>query len=181
MSDTAQTLMERAAHARREDRLEAARRDLVDAVALARAAGAREDLIAALKALGQIERDLGRHDAALVLYEEAVGLCRGAIDPLQLAHTVRHLGDIHLDAGRLEAAEPCFREALALYRGHGHAPPLELANAIRPLARLRERTGDMAEAVRLWSEARDLYMIARVEQGVAESTARLARLTGRSS
>jgi tetratricopeptide (TPR) repeat protein len=128
-------------------------------------------------ALGQIERDLGRSEAARPLYEEAVSLCRGQSDALRLAHTVRHLGDLHQDAGRLGLAEPCYEEALALYRGSGHTPPpLDLANAIRPLAILRERAGNVVEAAGLWREARDLYLAVNVRAGVAECSNHLNQL-----
>lgn len=116
MPEAAITLMRRADRARRENRLTDAHRDLVEAVALCRQAGAQRELVQALKRLGQIERDLGRGDAARPLYEEAVAICREESDPLALAHTVRHLGDIHQDAGRVELAEPCYHEALLLYR-----------------------------------------------------------------
>jgi tetratricopeptide (TPR) repeat protein len=111
------------------------------------------------------------------LYEEAVSLCRGQSDALRLAHTVRHLGDLHQDAGRLGLAEPCYEEALALYRGSGHTPPpLDLANAIRPLAILRERAGNVVEAAGLWREARDLYLAVNVRAGVAECSNHLNQL-----
>ena len=175
MSDTVASLVRRAAHARREDRLADAHRDLTEAVALGRQAGVLRELVQALKGLGQIERDLGRGAAARPLYEEAVDLCREEGDPLVLAHTVRHLGDIHQDAGRLELAEPCYLEALALYRSHEGTPPLDLANAIRPLAMLREDMGQAEEARRLWAEARDLYASVDVREGVKECAARLDR------
>lgn len=174
---------QRAAHlielgfaARRENRSEDARRMFSDAVSLCRETGDRRQLVSALKGLGQIERDLGRGDAALGLYEEAVTLCRADDDPLRLAHTVRHVGDIHLDAGRPELAEPSFEEALSLYRDHVRPPTLDLANAIRPMAIVKESLGEVDEARRLWEEARSLYSAAGVEAGVTESSARLERL-----
>src|SRR5438552_13362449 len=102
MSDALQELMRQAAQARREQRLADAQRDLIEAVALCRQTGVRRDLVPALKGLGQIERDLGRGEAARPLYEEAVALCRQEGDALALAHTVRHLGEIHQDAGQGE-------------------------------------------------------------------------------
>jgi tetratricopeptide (TPR) repeat protein len=176
MPDRVLELMERAARARRENRLVHARRDLVGAVALCREAGARRHLVDALKRLGQVERDLTKAEAARAAYEEAVGLCRGEDDALLLAHTVRHLGDVHQDAGRPDLAEPCYCEALALYRGHEETRPLDLANAIRSLAMLKERSGELGEAVVLWKEAHDLYTSARVEEGAAECSAHVARL-----
>jgi tetratricopeptide (TPR) repeat protein len=136
----------------------------------------RRQLIQGLKGLGQIERDLNKGDAALAFYEEAVALCREHGDALLLAHTVRHLGDIHQDAGRDDSAAPCYHEALSIYRSHKETSPLDLANAVRPFALHKERVGQVEEAKRLWAEARDLYGVANVSQGVAESSRRLARL-----
>jgi tetratricopeptide (TPR) repeat protein len=176
MPHTALELIEAAQLARREHRLSDAHRELVEAVRLCRQSGERRSLIQALKALGQIERDLGRGDAARPLYEEAVALCREDGDSLMLAHTIRHLGDIHRDAKCLADAEPCYQEALALYRA-GTADPLDLANAIRPFAILKEATGKPDEARPLWEEARELYAAVNVQVAVDECSARLARLS----
>ncbi len=186
MSGSAVTLMLRAARARRdalsgrilgvENLVAQAHRDLVEAVALCRQSGEQRELVRALKALGQIERDLGRGEAARPLYEEAVAICRDEGDPLTLAHTLRHLGDIHRDAGRVALADPCYNEALALYRSYDRTPPLDLANTIRPLAILKDDAGQVEEARRLWEEARDIYAAVNVPEGVAECSARLARL-----
>jgi len=175
MSHAALELMGAAQLARREHRLADAHRDLVEAVRLCRQSGERRNLVRALKALGQIERDLGQGDAARPLYEEAVTICREDGDPLMLAHTIRHLGDIHQDAERLADAELCYHEALALYRAH-KTEPLDLANAIRPLAILKEATKKAEEARPLWEEARELYTAVNVQVAVAECSARLARL-----
>ena len=177
MSGAAVKLMRQAYRARREKRLADAHRDFVAAVVQCRQTGEQRELVQSLKGLGQIERDLGRGDAARLLYEEAVAICRKEADALTLAHTVRHLGDIHQDAGRVELAEPCYQEALAIYRSHKETSPLELANAIRPLAILIEDAGQVEEAILLWEEARDLYAAVNVPEGVAECLARLARLT----
>lgn len=171
--------MRRADRARQEHRPADAQRDLVEAVALCRRAGERHELVQALKALGQIERDLERGDAALPLYEEAVGICRAEGDPLMLAHTVRHLGDIHQDAGRMDQAESCYQEALAIYRGNEDTRELDLANAIRPLAILKSNVGRVDAAKQLWEEARELYTAVGVREGVAECSAWLADLEGR--
>ena len=170
------TLMRQAARARREGCLVDAQRDYAQAVAICRRTGVPRELVRALKGLGQIERDLGHGDTARPLYEEAVAICHKLDDPLALAHTVRHLGDIYLDAGRREMAEPCYNEALAIYRGDERTPSLDLANAIRPLAILKDDAGSVEEARRLWEEARSLYAAANVRAGVEESSARLARL-----
>jgi len=172
--------MTEANRARLEDRSADAHRDYASAVALCRQSGNRRELIRALKGLGQIERDLDRGSAALPLYGEAVAICREHGDALLLAHTVRHVGDIHRDAGEAGLAEPCYDEALSIYRKHQQTEPLDLANAIRPLAILKDDAGAIEEAKRLWAEARDLYAAANVREGVAESSRRLARLEDRS-
>ena len=177
MSESLKELVDRADHARAEERLADAHRNLGEAVALCRGPGGNgPDLAFALHKLAQIERDMGHGDRALPLQAEAVALLRDAEQPLRLAHAVRHLGDIHQDAGRIGQAEPCYDEALALYRDDPRTLPLDLANAIRPLAILKERTGDGALAMSLWREAENLYATVDVAEGVAESQARLARL-----
>lgn len=178
MSERLNELVARADRARAEDRLTDAHRDLSEAVALCRESGTGPHLALALQKLAQIERDLGLGDRAQPLQAEAVALWRDADEPLRLAHAVRHLGDIHQEAGRIDQAEPCYDEALALYRADPQTQPLDLANAIRPLAILKERTGEGALAMSLWREAQNLYATVDVAQGVAESQARLARLEG---
>jgi hypothetical protein len=90
------------------------------------------------------------------------------------------VGDIHHESGRDDLAEPCYIEALSIYRRDDQTLPLDLANTIRPLALLKENAGEVEEAKRLWAEAGDLYAVANVAQGVAESSRRLARLESRS-
>lgn len=169
-------LIEQATRARREGRLSDAHRGFAEAVAICRQAALEGELTHALKGLGQIERDLGHGDAAQPLYEEAVAICRHGNDARLLAHTIRHLGDIHHDGGRLDRAEACYREALEIYRAHPHTAPLDLANALRPLAILEERLGRIEQAIELWTEARDLYESVSVRAGVIESAERLSRL-----
>jgi|SRR5947209_966000 len=178
MSDADDSPQRQALQARREGRLEDARRDLVAAVGLLREEGGRVDLAQALRNLGEFERRLDG-EAARRHYEEAVAIFREWGEPLRLAHTVRHLGDVYYEANRAELAEPCYHEALALYRSHAHTPLHDLANAIRSLAVLKEDAGDTEEARRLWGEAHDLYAAVDVAPGVAESAARLARLARR--
>ena len=151
-------------------------RCLSEAVALLRAAGATTELVAALGKLGHAEEDAGRDDAALACREEAVAVARRAGHPTPLAHAVRHLGDLHRKAGRLAAAEACYAEALALYGRQQEPPALDYANALRPMAILKESLGRAGEARILWRRARDLYGTVPVEAGVAECTERLSRL-----
>ena len=169
-------LLQQAAQARREHRSADAKRDLTEAVEALRAGGTQFELAGALKALGQIERDLQHSDVALKHYQEAVALYRTLDEPLHLAHTVRHVGDILLVEGHHAQAEPCYQEALSIYRGNAKTVPLDLANTIRGLAMLKQETRNIDEAKALWEEARDLYAAVKVEAGVAESNRRLAQL-----
>ncbi len=89
---------------------------------------------------------------------------------------MRHLGDIHRDAGRDDLAALCYEEALSIYRAQGETVPLDLANTVRPFVLLKEKAGELEQARRLWSEARDLYAACNVPQGVAECSRRLSHL-----
>jgi tetratricopeptide (TPR) repeat protein len=175
-TEQALKLMIEANRSRLEDRPDDAHRDYTAAIALCRQSGARQELVRALKGLGQIERDLDRGDAALPLYEEALAICREEEDRLILAHTLRHVGDIHREAERAELAERCYLQALTLYRSNEHTQPLDLANAIRPLAILKDDAGEVEAARQLWAEARDLYASVNVQEGAIESSRRLKRL-----
>src|SRR5688500_8400541 len=157
MTSAALNLLWHAGQARRENRLADARRNLLGAVEICRAAAVAADLAFALKRLGQIERDLQNFDVARSYYEEAASIYRQAGDLLSLAHAIRHVGDIHQDAGRWDLAEPCYDEALKLYRSSRGARRSDLANAIRSMAIQKEHSGDIERARLLWKEARDLY------------------------
>jgi len=133
--------------------------------------GARRELVEALKGTAQIYRDFGRGSEALPFYEEAVSIARDIADPLLLAHTLRHLGDLHHDEDRDDLAEPLYAEALALYRA-SDAPPLDLANALRSLAIIKD-----TEA--LWEEAFHLYVTTNVSPGVVGTALRLSNLAHR--
>lgn len=149
---------------------------LVAATDICRAVGADRELSVALGKLGHVEQDAGRHEAALACYEQSVAAARRADDLLRLAHAVRHLGDVHRHGGRLAEAEACYEEALSLYARHAAgAAALDHANALRPMAILKEELGQVEEARLLWARARDLYSAAGIEAGVAECADHLAR------
>jgi tetratricopeptide (TPR) repeat protein len=129
--------------------------------------------------------------ANVLKYKLAVAKARRVDDPLKLAHRVRHLGDAYYYAKQAAQAEPCYVEALSIYRGHENTRPLDLANAIRSFAVLKDLVGADEEARGLWQEAHDLYVAVSdapniteswrrgVLGGVAESAARLALLAQR--
>lgn len=134
--------------------------------------GGAPDLIKQAKAA----RQQRRLDEAIRLYSEAVEILREEADALALAHAIRHLGDVRRETGQADLAESCYCEALGLYRNNEQTSPLDLANAIRPLAILKGAAGDTAVARELWEEARILYAATSVDAGVVECTDRLAKL-----
>ena len=168
----------RGLHARRAGRSADARREFGAAADLARRCGSKRLLVPALKGVAQIERDTGNPAAAVPLYEEAVSDCRAIGDRVLLAHTLRHLGDVQQDLDRFALAEACYREALALYRASDSTRPLDLANAVRPFALLKERAGQHTEARELWTEAQRLYTSVNARAGVEECTSHLQKLAG---
>jgi len=105
-----------------------------------------------------------------------VANARRGKDAQKLAHRVRHLGDAYYYAGRWAQAEPCYVEALAIYRRDEQTRPLDLANAIRSFAVLKDEVGATEQSQILWQEAHDLYVRLNVSAGIAESAARLALL-----
>lgn len=149
----------------------------MQAVELSRSSGEPLELARALCGLGQIERDLHSYETAKQHYAEAFVLYVEEGDTLRMAHAARHLGDIYLDEGNPNLAQSCLQEALQLYRDHESAPRLDLANAIRSMAILKEALGDRAEAKSLWEETQALYTAVKVKEGVAESGRRIAALS----
>lgn len=152
------------------------REKLTEAVMLCRKAGADRELATALRRLGHAEQDAGRDDVAAARYEEAVAAARRTGDPLLLAHAIRHLGDAHRSARRFAVAETCYDEALALYAAEDKPPALDYANAIRPMALLKEALGGIDEARHLWRRAKTLYAAVPATAGVAECDENLSRL-----
>lgn len=148
--------------------------DLVRACEISRQAGAVKELSVALGKLGHVALDVGHSDKARTLFEDSVAVAREAGDPLRLAHAVRHLGQVNQRLGRLDSAGRCYEEALDLYDRDGTAHPLDHANALRPMALLREELGDAEGAQLLWSRAAKLYRAAGVEEGVRECETHLA-------
>jgi len=168
--------MNEASLAKREGRFREARLALTEAVTLLRQEEAGASLPQALRLLGEVERKLRDSSSARMHYEEALAIYRQSEEALALAHTVRHLGDILHEAGDNAAAECCYDEALAIYRDHSEASPLDVANAVRSMAVLKAESGNATEARKLWEEARSLYEMLNIAEGVRESSARLAQL-----
>lgn len=176
MAESIDELLNKATCARLERRFGDAMRHLAEAVKSSRGQNDQRRLARALGALGQIQRDLHNDEDALRLYEEAGEIYRALNEPLKIAHTVRHVADILRHLTRFPAAANSYAEALNIYRAHQGTPPLDLANALRGLALLKEAVGENAEARTMWEEAGALYAEGNIESGVAESAKRVALL-----
>ena len=162
--------------ARRAGRTEDGWRHLIAAEAICRSMGRRRDLVTTLAGMAQLHRDAADFASALPLYEEAVVHAQQLRNPIVLARALRHLGEVHLELRQFERAQQHLRDAIDLYRIGPDAPPLELANAVRPLAICLERQGAVAESRRCWTEAHGLYAGLGIEPGVTECEAGLDRL-----
>lgn len=119
-------------------------------------------------------RAAGRLTDAAELYEQAAR----SGGPERRAHRLRHAGEIRLELGETDRAAAALETALATYRGLDAVPALDLANALRPLALLREAQRRSAEARSAWSEAEALYRKAGVEIGARECQRRRQALSG---
>jgi hypothetical protein len=67
------------------------------------------------------------------------------------------------------SADPC--------RGSEATKPLNLANALRGMAILKQKNGGIAEAKALWEGAGRLYESVDVSEGVVESAKRVGELS----
>src|ERR1700742_1550330 len=146
-----------------------ARASLVRAIELLRDEGDPVALARALRALGEVERALPESDGGIAAYEEAIAILRHEPQPLLFAHTIRHLGDIYRHHGNTDRSARCYGEALALYREPIDPPALDVANALRGAALLKEATGARTDAIALWNEAKDLYLHENADAGATEA------------
>ena len=177
VSGRPESLLEQARRAKKERRLEEAaelfRKALTECVQSDSPA-----LCATLyEELAYVERNLQDLNTSLKLYRQASRVYRDLGDPLKTAHTLRHAADVLCEQKRMDEAAPLYSEALEIYRKHKDTPPLDLANAIRGFALLKEGVGDRTQALSLWREARDLYELTGIEAGVSESGRRIGLLS----
>ncbi len=174
---TPETLLEQGRSAKREHRLEDARSLFKEALG---ENASMDDLALRAKIyeeLAYVERSLRDLDAAQEHYRESSEIYRRLDNPLKTAHTVRHAADILREQKKTDLAEPLYSEALSIYRSHHETPPLDLGNAIRGFALLKEEAGDRAQALSLWREAGDIYRVVGIDAGIAESAARIRSLS----
>ncbi len=129
---------------------------------------------------GHQARSEGNFAVAREHYAEAATVYREQKDMLAYAHTIRHIADIYQEESNLIEAKPLYEEALELYRSSLATKLLDLANAVRPYALLNEKLGNLHLAKILWEEASHLYRSLRIDAGVSECGAHIARLADQS-
>jgi tetratricopeptide (TPR) repeat protein len=171
-------LLDLGREARAENRLDDARDLLAQAVVEARWLRNQGMQATALKAWGQVERDLKHPDTAVKCYREAAGIYRALGDRLGEAHSIRHVGDIFREQKSAKEAASSYDQALEIYRNHPATPSLDLANTLRGVALLKEAAGADEDALFCWQEACQLYAEAGVDAGVAEAQNNIAFLLG---
>lgn len=172
-------LLTKGCEALRENLPEDARDLFAQAVAECRWVKDPALLAKALKALGQMERDLHHRGTALDCYREAAGIYRNLEDQLACADAIRHIAEIFGEQNLPAEAEACYEEALEIYRTHPEAAPLDQAHAMRGLALLKNSADAHEEAGLLWQGASHLYAAAGEPAKVAECDAHVAFLLGR--
>ena len=175
---TPESLLEQGRKAKSERRPEDARNAFREALPECHG-GEDGPLLATLyEELAYVERNLRDLESAELHYRKASELYRGLDNLLKTAHTIRHVADILREQNKRDESALSYAEALEIYRNHQETPPLDLANAIRGFALLKEDQEDRAQAIGLWQEAAKLYELTGIEVGVAESKTRIGLLTG---
>jgi tetratricopeptide (TPR) repeat protein len=177
VSGAPESLLEQGRIAKREGRLEDATDLFRKALTESRASDNRALRAMLLEELAYIERNLCDLEVAERHYRESAEIYRSLDNPLKTAHTVRHAADILREQKKPKQAAPLYVESLAIYRGHKETPSLDLANAIRGFALLKEQTGERDQALSLWSEAGELYDLTGIDAGVSECRARIESLS----
>ena len=118
-------------------------------------------------------RTNGRLAEAYQAYSQASSLARAADKANNLACALRHVSDVGRELGNVHNALAAGQEAVAIYRADADPAPLDLANALRVTALALQELGRKDEAKPVWLEARSLYAVVGVKEGVAECEANL--------
>ena len=174
---TPETLLEQGRKEKREHRLEYARSLFRMAIRESRKSDNQALRATLYEELGYVERNLRDLESSQKHYCQASEIFRSLGNPLKTAHTVRHAADILREQKKPDLAAALYAESLEIYRSNRDTPPLDLANAIRGFALLKEDTRDRKEALSLWREARGLYEATGIAAGVSESEARIRSLS----
>jgi tetratricopeptide (TPR) repeat protein len=144
------------------------------ALATARAVGDEHGAAHALVTLGIIERDAGRYDQSVGLFEEAYEVFRRLDDPFGLFRVPASLGDSLLQLGRDERAQSVIGAGLAAGRSLGF--PMGVAISLRHLGLLALRQGDLDRAAALLEQSLAEWATIRSLRGRGNSLADLGQV-----
>jgi len=106
-------------------------------------------------------------------YGQAAETARLAGLPAELAFCLRHLAQALLETDRAQDALDAAMDASQIYDESEPVRGMNYANTARLIALAREGLGQTTEAQSSWVEARAIYEIHGVEEGVAECDAHL--------
>ena len=118
--------------------------------------------------------EAGDHESAAQSYFRAAETARSADLPGELAFCLRHGAQARLEVGCARTALDAGREAAEIYRRTEGTKGLNYANSARLVALANEALGASEEARPLWAEARRIYEVNGVREGVSECDAHLA-------
>ena len=120
---TAKSLLEEARAAKREHRLEDARRLFEESLSESRTSEDRAMRATLYEELAYVERNLRDLETSQRHYCQASEIYRSLGNPLKTAHTVRHAADILREQKKPDLAAPLYAESLENYHRRGHATP----------------------------------------------------------
>lgn len=130
----------------------------------------------ALNKLAHLRGDFDGHGVAIELLRDAAKAGRRAESGLLEGEALRHWADQLRHQNKLEEAASIYARALEVLKSDPEISSLSLGNAYCPIAILYSDLGDVAEAIRYWLKARQMYDEAAVTPGIEECDANLARL-----
>ena len=119
--------------------------------------------------------EAGDHAEAAHGYFKAAETARAAELPAELAFCLRHGAQARLEAGCAETALDAAGEAATIYRQTEGEQGLNYANAARLVALANEALGEPEKAQSHWAEARKIYEVNGVQEGVDECDVHLDR------
>ncbi len=133
---------------------------------------------AVMDAIGEVDRSLGRYDAAQPLLERSLALRRRIHGPqsLEVAESLDHLSKLAADRLHLDAAEKLLRQSLAMRRRLLGDGDVEVATTLNQLGELLLQKGaPAAEIERIQQKALAIAREAKEPAAVAQSLLHLAR------
>jgi tetratricopeptide (TPR) repeat protein len=161
--------------------VERARSRLDEAISLARAAGARIDVVAASNSLGTLLLRISPREA-IGIFTECLALLTPDRDGVRIAQILNNLAIAYANAGEWNQSESYYQKSLEIKRiasdYHGQASTLfNMARIYKSRNKLTEARNALSEAASLFNTVRDFKATARAYRELA----RLDRMSGSSA